>query len=333
MFAMSRARLVVAFVVWLAFAAVLALYAFASTASANHSWSTYHWGRTGSSFTLQLDDNVSSVWDPYLRAASSSTEPDDGVVDPEDDYKYNDWSDSSVLDTTIAPSTNTKQCSPTSGRVEVCNANYGDTGWSGLASIWASGGHIVQGTTKLNDYYWWGKEPSPKRQQVMCQEVGHTFGLGHQSTSGTSNFDSCMTYDKAGPNNDQWPDAHDYAQLRCIYDETFGPIGSYDSVARCTKRGHVDTTTTVGSTSAATKLPAAARAVDTADRGQRGQLVDRSANGRVEVYERDFGGGNKVITWVIRIDEATPATETTSGPGRSHTHDAAGHTHEEGTAH
>jgi hypothetical protein len=36
MFAMSRARLLVALIVWLAFAAVLALYAFSSTASANH---------------------------------------------------------------------------------------------------------------------------------------------------------------------------------------------------------------------------------------------------------------------------------------------------------
>jgi hypothetical protein len=312
MFAMSRARLLVALIVWLAFAAGLALAAFSSTASANHSWSTYHWGRGAGEFTLRLDDNVSSAWDPYLQTASASS-------------SYNDWTDSTVMNTTIAPSTNTKQCSPTSGRVEVCNANYGSTGWSGLASVWTSGGHIVQGTAKLNDYYWWN---AYKRQQVMCQEVGHTFGLGHQSVSGTSNFDSCMTYDKAGPTNDQWPDAHDYAQLRCIYDKTFVPTAS----DRCTKTGHDDTTTTVGSTSAATKLPAAARAVDTADRRQRGQLVDRSANGRVEVYERDFGGGNKVITWVIRIDEATPATETTSGPGSSHTHDD-GHTHDEGTAH
>ena len=323
MFAMSRARLVVALLVWLALAAVLALAAFSSTASANHSWSSYHWGRGAGEFTLQLDDNLSTSWKTYLQNASSNATAYDPLQNP-----THDWNDSSVLETTIAPSTNTKQCRPTSGRVEVCNAAYGYNGWIGLASVWTSGGHIVQGTAKMNDSYSMGRRT---KQQVMCQEVGHTFGLGHQSTSGTSNFDSCMTYDKPLEDYDQYPDAHDYAQLRCIYDKDFVPTAS----DRCTKRGHDDTTTTVGSASAASRMPPAAREINTADPRQRGHLVDRSANGRVEVYERDFGNGNKVITRVIRVDEATPAPEeTTSGPGRSpHTHDD-GHTHEEeGTAH
>ena len=325
MFAMSRARLVVALIVWLALAAVLALAAFSSTASANHSWSTYHWGRGAGEFTLGVDSNLTTeAWKGRLATAAGSAETSstNGI---------NDWSDSTQLDTQIkqlVPTTST--CPATSGRVKVCNKAYGQTGWIGLASIWTSGGHIVQGTAKMNDSY---SMTAYTKQQVMCQEVGHTFGLGHQSTSGTSNFDSCMTYDKPLEDYDQWPDAHDYAQLRCIYDKDFVPTLE----DRCTKRGHDDTTTTVGSASAASRMPPAAREINTADPRQRGHLVDRSANGRVEVYERDFGGGNKVITRVIRAVEATPAPEeTTSGPGRSpHTHDDDdGHTHEEeGTAH
>lgn len=49
----------------------------------------------------------------------------------------------------------------------------------------------------MNDSYFMTKEA---KQQVMCQEVGHTFGLGHQDTSRNSTFNSCMTYDKPDAN-------------------------------------------------------------------------------------------------------------------------------------
>ena len=43
------------------------------------------------------------------------------------------------------------------GKMKVCNANYGYNGyngWAGLASINVnSNGHITQGTAKMNDSY------------------------------------------------------------------------------------------------------------------------------------------------------------------------------------
>ncbi|MBI2030853.1 hypothetical protein HYT05_04495, partial [Candidatus Kaiserbacteria bacterium] len=144
------------------------VFAFATTAHADHSWGGYHWARTANPLMLKLGDNLTSAWDPYLTVASA------------------DWSASAVLDTAVVPGgTNAtkgrntpKNCLPTSGRVEVCNFKYGSTGWLGIASIWASGTHITQGTVKLNDtYYNTAKYNTPAwRQFVMCQEVGHTFG-------------------------------------------------------------------------------------------------------------------------------------------------------------
>ena len=67
-----------------------------------------------------------------------------------------DWGQSNVLNTTIVPGrTRPKQCRPTAGRVEVCNASYGNTGWLGVATVWLQSGttHIVQGTVKNNDFY------------------------------------------------------------------------------------------------------------------------------------------------------------------------------------
>src|SRR6266508_5244654 len=141
---------------------LLALVAFPSAASANHSWGGYHWARTNNNqFTLKLGDNVSGLWDGMLVTAS------------------NDWTQSTVLNTQIvAGGTRPKSCRPTSGRVEVCSANYNNTGWLGLAQIWITGSvHIVQGVVKNNDYYFGNStyqyNNTAEMQHVICQEVGH----------------------------------------------------------------------------------------------------------------------------------------------------------------
>src|SRR3989344_8120786 len=155
----------------------IASLAFSQAVFANHSWGNYHWARTSNPFNLNLADNLSSNWDPYLVTTSS------------------DWSVSSVLDTTIvAGSQNLRRCRPTSGRVEVCNYRYGKNGWLGLAQIWISGNHITQGLTKLNDTYFnTTKYNTPAwKNMVMCQEVGHTFGLDHQDEAfNNPNLGSC----------------------------------------------------------------------------------------------------------------------------------------------
>lgn len=188
---------------------VLILAAMAPPAAANHSWGRYHWGRTSNPFTLKLGDNVSAAWDSYLSTTSS------------------DWSASSVLDTTIvAGGTTGATCAPTSGRIEVCNAAYGDTGWLGVAQIWivrqGKMQHITQAVAKMNDtYFTTDKYDTPAwRNLVMCQEVAHAFGLDHQDETHTNaNLGSCMDYtnDPDGPPSNEHPNAHDFEQLETIY--------------------------------------------------------------------------------------------------------------------
>src|SRR3990172_2767675 len=237
-----------------------------SPADARHSWGKYHWGRASNPFTLKLGDNVSSTWDGHLSMASS------------------DWSKSTVLDTTIVPGGTTgSTCAPTSGRVEVCNGAYGNTGWLGVAQIWVFGTHIAQGTVKNNDTYF-GSPPydTPAwRQMVMCQEVGHTFGLAHQDEN-FSNPDlvaggkeSCMDY-TSNPDGNGQPNQHDYDQLETIY-------------------AHLDATTTVASVPAAS---AAAVADDAADAAW-GRLVEVTNQGQGGWYVRDLGAGNLILTHVF----------------------------------
>jgi len=255
----------------------LSLAAFPAFSHAEHSWGNYHWARTNGSFTLNLGDNVSAAWDGYLATASV------------------DWSVSAVLDTTIVAgkATKPKICRPTSGRVEVCATTYGNNGWLGVASIWISGSHITQGTVKLNDSYFnTAKYNTPAwRNLVMCQEVGHTFGLDHQDeTFNDVNKGTCMDYTNApaggiyngfdyGPTN-EYPNAHDFEELATIY------------------ASHFDSTTTVKQ-SVNSRPGAANHEPERLGTGQWGKLVRSTNHGRTELYELDLGRGRKVLTHVI----------------------------------
>ena len=183
-------------------AAVLALVLLgvsASSAAAAHSWGDYHWARTSTPFALHLDNNLTTAEWQAIGAGVST-----------------DWTASSVMDTPLsAPKTDNKRCKASSGRVEVCNGKYGFTGWLGVAQIWLSGSHIVQATAKVNDSYFNSLAySSTNKRHVLCQEVGHAFGLGHVDESG-ADFDTCMDYSEALDNPS--PNAHDYQQLETIY--------------------------------------------------------------------------------------------------------------------
>ena len=241
-----------------------------STADASHSWGTYHWARTANPLTLKLGDNVSSAWDPYLAVASS------------------DWSASEVLDTTVVAGAARRNCQPTKGRVEVCSKSYGYNGWLGLAQIWISGSHITQGAVKMNDSYF--NTPTynnpNERQHVMCQEIGHAFGLNHQSEDGSSQ-DTCMDYfsntgANAGSILSTHPNQHDYDQLVTIYT-------------------HLDSSNTAFSSALGGvngKPTAVGHDVDLSDPSAWGQAVREDARGNNAVYVRDLGNGEKVFTFV-----------------------------------
>ena len=262
------------------FAVLAVLAAFPFSASADHSWGNYHWARTSNPFTLKLGDNLSTAWDPYLVTASS------------------DWSKSTVLDTTIvAGGAKSKNCRPTSGRVEVCNGTYGNNGWLGLAQIWASGNHITQGTTKMNDTYFnTSTYNTPAwKQLVVCQEVAHTFGLDHQDENfDNANLGTCMDY-TSNPSTNQHPNQGDYDQLLCIYDPAYAGRTLSTSTHSCTGTGHLDSTTTIGA-----MPPGFANANVNAIENW-GEKVDD--NGQTALFVRDFGNGFKIFTFVIWATE------------------------------
>jgi hypothetical protein len=259
----------------------------ASVVSATHSWGGYHWARTANPFTLKLGDNLTTLdWKSHLAQTSL-------------DWNTNTTTYPTVILTAVVGGTSNKRCRMVTGTTQVCNGRYGFNGWLGLATINITGGtHITQGSAKMNDSYFdtsTYNNPN-EREHVMCQEVAHTFGLDHQSTSGAS-LNTCMDYfsntgANAGSTASTKPNAHDFEELSIIYQ-------------------HLDSFTTVAAIAAA-----AASSEVTDDPNSWGMLVSQSHNGRSSTYERGNSDGTKSATHVYWTAEAAARC-----PGCDHRYD------------
>lgn len=262
--------------------ALLAVPAFAGNLGApapnTHSWGGYHWARTANPLNLKVGDNLTTTeWKNDLGIAIS------------------DWNKSTVLNLTIVAGQASGKCRPTAGRDEVCNARYGTNGWLGLAQIWLSNGHISQGTEKMNDTYVMNKG---EKQHVICQEIGHTFGLDHQSTDGSSQ-NTCMDYYQNTSDSDTTsthPNQHDYDELGIIYQ-------------------HLDTFNSafgIGGGVTTLSLP-----VTDGDDFEMpwtwGTPVSFDGRGRANVFVLDRGNGDELVTRVVWSSESNERAER---PGR-----------------
>lgn len=238
-----------------------AVAALAVPALATHSWGGYHWARTSNAeLAIAVGDNVDSRWDAYLQGA------------------VNDWNKSTVIQSPlVAGSTNPKNCKAVAGTIQVCNSSYGRTGWLGIASISLSGGHISQGTTKLNDTYFNSATYNTPawRAMVTCQEIGHDYGLDHQDEDfNNPNLGTCMDYTN-DPSTNQHPNAHDYDELLTIYN-------------------HVDSAMAVGGRGNG------AAGMDTGDTPKEwGRPVDFDKQGRPIEFVRVDSPNQKTVTFVF----------------------------------
>ncbi len=223
--------------------------------------------------TLSLGDNVSGDWDTHLADAKND---------------WNEQGQSLVLANVIAqrgidPTT----CSPAVGNVEICNSTYGSTGWLGIAGIWvAKGKHITRGYVKVNDTYLTNGNytTSAWRQMVLCQEIGHVFGLGHQDENfGNQNLNTCMDY-TSNPESNQHPNQHDYDLLATKYEHLDGSGGGG---GKNNGKG--------GNNGKRGEAPGQ-------DVRQWGKAISTDGKGRPDLFELELGNGNKVFTHVLWAD-------------------------------
>lgn len=259
--------------------------------SASHNWGGgtkgYHWMRSTNTIrNIPIRRFHSSIWLARYSAA------------------YTKWRSASM--TKVRPIQGAtgggrNPCPAALNQITSCDGSYGNTGWLGLATVWTySGGHIAQGTSKVNNTYH-NRAPyntTAYRQFVICQEIGHNFGLGHVNEVFTNaNTGSCMDYTNdpdggpgGGSNSDPHnmnPNAHDYALINSKHNHV-GSASHADDLPGILP-GFAD----------AEVMPAAAMAFNPMKLSDLGTLVHVGAGGRLERYERDFGSV-KATSFVIR---------------------------------
>jgi len=156
--------------------------------------------KQGKGLELYIENALDDTWSPYLEeyeALYDEAEPDS-------------------LSLKIWKVQADSECSPSFGRLKVCNGDYGDTTWEGINLSLIHDGYIKWSTSKMNDFFLAG-EDDEKKGYTMCHEMGHGFGLSHSDENyHNRNRGDCMDY-TSRPKGNLLPGRYNHEILSRIY--------------------------------------------------------------------------------------------------------------------
>ena len=119
------------------------------------------WANSGNGISLTVINALETKWYQYFYDA------------------LDDW-DSGYPDTltlrtefhgTAGGASHDVACATVSGKVKVCNGNYGNTAWKGINEVLINGnGYIVASSARMNEFYIKGDDD--QMQHTMCHELG-----------------------------------------------------------------------------------------------------------------------------------------------------------------
>lgn len=183
----------------------------------------YAWPNDGRGITLEVLNAMEDKWQTMLQVALDNWDqgyPVDSLTLPVTriDYEYD--------------------CEGVSGKLKVCNGNYGANRWRGLNELILEKrtGRILNSAAKINEYYLEGSSNRDKDQQLytLCHEIGHGFGLPHWDEDFTNaDLGNCMDYTN-NPGANKIPDATNFMFLAQLYggiNVTTGELAVMDAIA------------------------------------------------------------------------------------------------------
>mmetsp|Transcript_20432 Transcript_20432/g.48560 ORF Transcript_20432/g.48560 Transcript_20432/m.48560 type:complete len:631 (-) Transcript_20432:769-2661(-) len=132
------------------------------------------------------------------------------------------WDDGYPIDSLTLPLTRVgveSECSSVTGKLKICNGDYGATRWRGLNEVMLSGrnqNRIRSSTARLNDYYL-DREGDAQRLYTACHELGHGFGLPHWDENFyNQDLGNCMDY-TTNPGQNSMPETSNFLYLAQLY--------------------------------------------------------------------------------------------------------------------
>lgn len=161
------------------------------------------WANTGNGLRLDVVNSCSDEWQPYVQTAIANW--DNGFpIDSLTLYTSREYYDS--------------ECEVVTGKLKICNGDYGDTRWRGLNEVLMSPRHgtIVASTAKLNEFYL-NYESEAQKLYTCCHELGHGFGLPHWDEDFfNKDIGNCMDYTH-NPGSSSTPDDSNFMYLAQLY--------------------------------------------------------------------------------------------------------------------
>jgi len=161
------------------------------------------WANTGNGLLLDVVNACSDEWQPYVQTAIANW--DNGYpVDSLTLYASRDAYDA--------------DCETVTGKLKICNGDYGDTQWRGLNEVLMSPrkGTIVASTARLNEFYL-NYESEAQKLYTCCHELGHGFGLPHWDEDFfNKDLGNCMDYTH-NPGSSSTPDESNFMYLAQLY--------------------------------------------------------------------------------------------------------------------
>jgi len=144
------------------------------------------WANNGTGLAITVMNSCDESWTPIFNVYIHAW--DNGTPD--------------ALTLTTENHPHDPECEAHIGRINVCNGDYGNTDWQGVARTFRRAtGFVLSSTAMLNDYHL--KEASlAQRLYTMCHEQGHAYGLDHTDENHYNvDLGECMDYTAKYSNN------------------------------------------------------------------------------------------------------------------------------------